>query len=151
MYSAKIGLTDHGIGLDLIRRSLGQHPALLQHGDAFDQLEEGVHVMVDHDHGTAPGDRLQPGSRFGSLADAREVIVDFLDAYAWEPETSEVYVLSIARGEWRLKSPRIIDAYLGYASDGPFAKGKAKLDSVFTFKDVPYQWLPLVKEKVIGR
>lgn len=108
-------------------------------------------VVLLLDEKDAPDDRLQTTSRFGSLADAREVIVDFLDAYAWEPETSEVYVLSIARGEWRLKSPRIIDAYLGYASDGPFPKGTARLDSVFTFKDVPYQWLPLVKEKVIGR
>jgi hypothetical protein len=107
-------------------------------------------VVLLLDENAAPDDRLQPGSRFRDLAEARSVIVDFHDAYAWEPTTSEVYVLSIRRGEWRLRVPRVVDAYLGYATDGPFAQGAARLDSVFTFRDVPYQWLPLVKEKVLA-
>jgi hypothetical protein len=108
-------------------------------------------VVLVLDEKDAPSDRLQPESRFRDLGEARSIIVDFLDAYAWEPRTSEVYVLSIRRGEWRLRAPRIVDAYVGFASDGPFPKGTARLDSVFTFRDVPYQWLPLVKEIVVGR
>jgi hypothetical protein len=107
-------------------------------------------VVLLLDENAAPDDRLQPGSRFRDLAEARSLIVDFHDAYAWEPTTREVYVLSIRRGEWRLRVPRVVDAYLGYATDGPFAQGAARLDSVFTFRDVPYQWLPLVKEKVLA-
>lgn len=125
----------------------GDH--LLLSVDSFDDPAGKVVLLLDEKD--APDDRLQPTSAFADLPAARTVLVDFLDAYAFEPETNEVYVLSIRRGEWRLRAPRVIDAYLGYASAGPFPPGTVRLDSVFTFRDVPYEWLPLVKEKLLPR
>ena len=47
-------------------------------------------------------------------------------------------------------SPAVLDAYLGFVDHGPFPKGSAEIDSVLYFRDVPYRWLPLIKEKVRG-
>ena len=44
-----------------------------------------------------------------------------------------------------------VDYYLGYFSSGPFPLGSATLDSVFYFRNVPYRWLPLLKEKIKHR
>ena len=59
VHSAEIGFLHLGVALDLLRRALGQHAALLQHGDALGQLEERIHVVVDDDHRAAARDRLQ--------------------------------------------------------------------------------------------
>lgn len=116
--------------------------------DAADPAGKLVLVVDEND---APTDRLPETSRFGSLEEAHRVIVDFTDSYAWQPARSEVFVLRIERGEWHYRIPRVIDAYLGYAAEGPFPRGAAHLDSVFTFREVPYRWLPLIKERVVTR
>lgn len=41
-----------------------------------------------------------------------------------------------------------IDYYLGYFCDGPLPPGSSQLDSVFYFRNTPYRWLPLVKERI---
>ncbi len=66
----------------------------------------------------------------------------------YDPETGEVLILQIDRGEWDVRVVRPVDYYLGYLSDGPFPPGTAALDSVFYFRNVPYRWLPLLKEKI---
>jgi hypothetical protein len=41
-----------------------------------------------------------------------------------------------------------VDYYAGYLEAGPFAPGAAALDSVFCFRDTPYRWLPLLRERL---
>ncbi len=40
MQAAEIGFLHRGIILDFFRRAFDQHPAFLQHGDPFGQLEQ---------------------------------------------------------------------------------------------------------------
>ena len=94
---------------------------------------------------------MPPGSLFRTQAEARALIVDFHDAFAYDPQSDEVFILKIERGEWNLRVIEPLDHYLGYINHGPFHPGNAQLDSVFYFTDCPYRWLPLVKEKLKGR
>ena len=41
-----------------------------------------------------------------------------------------------------------IDHYFGFFVNGPFPPGTTQLDSVFYFRNTPYRWLPLVKERI---
>jgi len=91
---------------------------------------------------------LPSSSRFKSLADAYTYIVDFHDAFSFDPDTNEVFILRIDRGDWHIKVVEPIDYYLGFFSEGPFPPGVAELDSVFYFRDTPYRWLPLLKERL---
>ena len=70
MHAAEIGFLHRGVALDLLRRALDQHAAFLQHGDALDQLEQRIHVVIDDDHGAAPADRLEQLDRLDALARA---------------------------------------------------------------------------------
>ena len=49
----QIGFLHGRIALDLVRRALDQHAAFLQNGDALDQFEQRIHVVIDDDHGAA--------------------------------------------------------------------------------------------------
>ena len=89
-------------------------------------------------------------SRFRSRQDATAFIVDFHDAFAYDPERNEVFILRIDRGEWNFRIVEPVDYYLGYFTSGPFKPDNAVLDSVFYFTDCPYRWLPLVKERIRG-
>ncbi len=89
---------------------------------------------------------MPDGSVFRTIDEARALLVDFHEAFAYEPETDEVLVLRIERGDWHLRVAQVVDAYLGFADAGPFPEGAAVLDSAFYFREVPYRWLPLVRE-----
>jgi hypothetical protein len=91
---------------------------------------------------------LPASSRFRSLEDAYDYIVDFHDAFSFDPDTHEVFILRIDRGDWHVKVLEPVDYYFGFFADGPFPPGAAELDSVFYFRDTPYRWLPLLKERV---
>jgi uncharacterized protein YqjF (DUF2071 family) len=90
---------------------------------------------------------MPPNSVFPTLLEARAFIVDFHDAFSYDPDTREVFFLKIDRGEWHLQVFEPVDHYLGYVSAGPFPPGAAELDSLFYFRNTPYRWLPLVKER----
>jgi hypothetical protein len=94
---------------------------------------------------------MPSGSVFPSIAAARELIVDFYDAFSYHPDTREVLLLRIERGEWNIRVVEPVDYYFGYLNEGPFPPGAAALDSVFYFTDVPYRWLPLLKERIAHR
>lgn len=124
----------------------------------------GEHLLLTVDSGDDPAGKvvlvldthrehaeMPPGSLFATQAEARALIVDFYDAFAYDPDSDEVFILKIDRGEWRLRVVQPVDYYLGYINHGPFHEGNAQLDSVFYFTDCPYRWLPLVKEKLKGR
>lgn len=94
-----------------------------------------------------PLDRLPVGSRFSSIQAAYDFIVDFHDAFSYDPATGDVFILSIDRGEWQNEVIEPVDYYLGYCSAGPFPAGTAELDSIFYFRDTSYRWLPLLVER----
>jgi hypothetical protein len=98
-----------------------------------------------------PLEGMPVGSAFPSLSAAYGHLVDFYDAFSYDPETAEVLILQIERGEWDIRVVRPLDHYLGYVAEGPFPPGAAELDSVFYFRNVPYRWLPLLKERVKRR
>ena len=95
-----------------------------------------------------PKSSMPETSVFSSTEEARRFIVDFYDAFAYHPETNEVLILKIDRGDWNIRIIEPIDYYLGYFNNGPFHPENAELDSVFYFQDCPYRWLPLLKERV---
>jgi uncharacterized protein YqjF (DUF2071 family) len=94
---------------------------------------------------------MPAGSVFGSVRAAYDFLVDFYDAFSYAPDTGEVFLLQIDRGPWDIQVVEPVDYYLGYFSDGPFPAGSAELDSVFYFRNTPYRWLPLLKEKLVHR
>src|SRR5262249_48154558 len=95
-----------------------------------------------------PLEGLPASSQFASLAEACDFIVDFYEAFSIDPQTNEVFILSIDRGDWDIQVLEPVDYYLGYFSAGPFPAGTTELDSIFYFCDTPYRWLPLLKERV---
>jgi hypothetical protein len=94
----------------------------------------------------------QPGmpqcSCFASVAAAYDFLVDFYDAFAYDPAAHEVFLLRIERGPWDVRILEPVDYYLGYFAAGPIPPDCSVLDSVFYFRDVPYRWLPLLKERI---
>ncbi len=104
-----------------------------------------VVLVLDTAH---PPGEMPATSLFPSVAAAYTHLVDFYDAFSYDPDTGEVLLLQIDRGDWDIRVVRPVDHYLGYLSAGPFPVGAAELDSVFYFRDVPYRWLPLLKERI---
>jgi uncharacterized protein YqjF (DUF2071 family) len=120
----------------------------------------GDHWLLTVDSGDDPAGRvvllldtsqellsMPATSKFPSLDEARALIVDFVDAFAYDPDAREVFILRIERGPWNLRVVRPIEHYLGYFHTPPFSPHNAELDSVFYFTDTPYRWLPLLKER----
>ena len=95
-----------------------------------------------------PKSSMPDTSVFRSTEEARRLIVDFYDAFAYHPETNEVLILRIDRGDWNIRIIEPTDYYLGYVNNGPFHSENAELDSIFYFQDCPYRWLPLLKERI---
>jgi hypothetical protein len=121
----------------------GDH--LLLSVDSGDDPAGKVVLVLD---AARPLDRMPDGSRFRSINEAYDFIVDFHDAFSFDAGTNEVFILRIERGDWNILVLEPLDHYLGYFSAGPFAAGAAELDSVFYFRDTPYRWLPLLKERM---
>jgi hypothetical protein len=94
---------------------------------------------------------MPSSSVFASIPAAYDFLVDFCDAFAYVKESNEVLLLQIERGPWDIQVVEPVDYYLGYFSDGSFPAGSAALDSIFYFQNVPYRWLPLLKEKIVHR
>jgi hypothetical protein len=122
---------------------------------------QGGHWVLTVDSGADPAGKvvlilddartltaMPPTSCFRSVREAYDFLVDFYDAFAYDPESGEVLILQIDRGDWDVRVVEPVDYYLGYFAAGPFPPDSARLDSVFYFQNVPYRWLPLLKEKV---
>jgi uncharacterized protein YqjF (DUF2071 family) len=127
-------------------------------------VRQGNHLVLTVDSGADPAGkvvlvldtaRALPGmpanSQFPSLQAGYEFLVDFHNAFSYDPDTGEVFLLQIERGDWDIRVVEPVDHYLGYFVAGPFRPDTAQLDSVFYFTDVPYRWLPLLKEKLKHR
>jgi uncharacterized protein YqjF (DUF2071 family) len=132
------------------------HPILM--------ARQGGHLLLTVDSGADPAGKvvlvldterplavMPAGSVFPSVPAAYDFLVDFYDAFSYAPESGEVFLLQIERGPWDIQVVEPVDSYFGYFSDGPFPPGSAELDSVFYFRNTPYRWLPLLKERLAHR
>lgn len=63
---------------------------------------------------------MSENSVFSSTEKARQLIVVCYDACAYHPETNEVLILKINRGDWNIQIIESIDYYLGYFNNGPW-------------------------------
>jgi uncharacterized protein YqjF (DUF2071 family) len=124
-------------------------------------VRNGDHLLLTVDSGADPAGKvvlvldtghclpaMPKSSVFPSTQAAYDFLVDFYDAFSYDPESGDVFILRIERGDWNIRIVEAVDHYLGYFADGPFPPGTTQLDSVFYFTDVPYRWLPLLKEKI---
>jgi uncharacterized protein YqjF (DUF2071 family) len=124
----------------------------------------GDHLVFTVDSGDDPAgkvvlvlDTARPltgmpaSSVFPSISAAYQFLVDFYDAFAYDPDSGEVMILRIERGDWPIQVVEPVDHYFGFSANGPFPPGIATLDSVFYFTNVPYRWLPLLKERIKQR
>jgi len=122
-----------------------QGPHLLLTVDAPDAPAAKVVLVLDTGR-DLPG--MPPTSVFPSRAAAYAFLVDFYDAFAYDPTSREVFILQIDRGDWHIRVVEPVDSYFGYLDAGPFPPGAATLDSFFYFQNTPYRWLPLLKERL---
>jgi hypothetical protein len=132
------------------------HPILMIRRDkhlvlTVDPASDPAEMVVLVLDTSRPRSQMPETSVFPSIGAARDFLVDFTDAFSYDPQTGEVFILQIQRGDWDIRVVDPVDHYLGYISDGPFRVGAAHLDSVFYFTDVPYRWLPLLKERITHR
>jgi uncharacterized protein YqjF (DUF2071 family) len=124
----------------------------------------GDHFLLTVDSGDDPAGKvvlvldtsrplkaMPPTSCFASVQEAYAFLVDFHDAFSYDPDSEEVFLLQIERGAWDIEVFEPVDSYLGYLDRGPFRPSAARLDSVFYFRNVPYRWLPLLKERIKHR
>ena len=95
-----------------------------------------------------PLSEMPARSIFATIPAAYDYIVEFHEAFSYDPATGDVLILRIDRGAWEIQVFDPVDCYLGYFAAGPFPPGSAELDSVFYFRNTPYRWLPLLKERV---
>ena len=131
----------------------GTFPILMAHNgkhlvfsvDSGDDPAGKVVLVLDDAH---PLNAMPESSIFPTIQDSYDFIVDFYDDFSYDPDTDDVFILSIDRGDWDIRVLETVDCYLGYFEDGPFPAGSTKVDSVFYFRNTPYRWLPLVKERI---
>ena len=83
MAASKVKLLDFGVRLDLLRRSLFEHPSVVHHGHAFHDAQRDVHVVLDDDEAHmrrergedvdefCPLGRRQPGRRLVEQEETR--------------------------------------------------------------------------------
>jgi hypothetical protein len=84
---------------------------------------------------------LPPGSRFKTLAEAQDFLVELFAAFAHDPFTQHTSRVRIKRGEWKIAVVDDRRAHYPFMQDGPlFPAGCARLDSIFYVKDLPYYW-----------
>jgi uncharacterized protein YqjF (DUF2071 family) len=124
----------------------GDH--LLLTVDSGDDPAGKVVLLLDTSHPLAG---MPASSVFPAASTAYDFLVDFYDAFAYAPDTTEVFLLRIERGPWDIRVVEPVDHYLGFFRAGSFPAGSAELDSIFYFRNVPYRWLPLLKEKIVHR
>ena len=61
MHSAEIGVLDEALAWISLGRAFGQNAALVQHGDAFGEIEHRVHVVLDQHQSAAVADVFAAG------------------------------------------------------------------------------------------
>jgi uncharacterized protein YqjF (DUF2071 family) len=122
-----------------------------------DRLTVGVDPAPDF-----PGGRLvslvdtraqadpPPGSRWSSLADLHEPLVECYDALGVDAEHGFLYVLTIERDAWNARFARPQSHYSEYFEAGPLGGGVGELDSILHVAECRYRWRPLRRLPLSG-
>lgn len=117
-----------------------RHEGGLLHLDALTEPGGCADVQGTYDLGGAT-EVMPKTSRFRSLAEAREFLVELFAAFGHDPLTGRVLTVRIQRGRWNL---RVVEdrrgRYRWMEGSGPFPPGSASLDSVFYVEAIPYRW-----------
>jgi len=86
-------------------------------------------------------------SRWQSLEDLQEPLVDCFDAFGVDAEGGYLYTLTIDRGPWKARFVRPLDLYSDVFAEGPLGGDAAVLDSVLHVERCRYRWRPLRRER----
>jgi uncharacterized protein YqjF (DUF2071 family) len=98
---------------------------------------------------TTPLEAPPPQSRWSSLAELQEPLVDCFDAFGVDADAGLLYTLTIDRGPWNARFVRPVDLYCEYVAEGPFRGGSAIFDSLLHVQRCRYRWRPLRREPLV--
>jgi uncharacterized protein YqjF (DUF2071 family) len=106
------------------------------------------HADIHATYEVYPTLRQMPStSRFRSLAEAQEFLVELYAAYA--SDASGISRVRIKRGVWNIEIVQDIERDYAFMNGSRmFPKGTASLDSVFYVRNLPYRWYTLEKLSV---
>jgi len=153
---------------DAVMRAVGNRLAEFRFHDfgavTMTMLREGEKLIVGIEPEAArPGGALvavvptiplpgpPPGSKWASLAELHEPLVECYDAFGVDDREGFVYILTIDRDPWSpvFVSPESL--YCEYFDTGPLSGAGARLDSVLWIRECEYRWRPLRREQVRRR
>ena len=129
--AAEIVMVRHGATL-----SVGVDPA----GGGAGRLA----AVVD----TTPLAGPPPGSRWSSLEELQEPLVDCFDAFGVDAQAGWLYTLTIDRGPWKARFARPVDLYCEVFDTGVLGGGAASFDSLLHVQRCRYRWRPLRRERL---
>lgn len=87
------------------------------------------------------GYALPVSSRFDSLDEAKQFLVELYQAFSINAYTGGPMSVKIRRGEWDIRVVQDKVARYQFMQDGPyFNRTNSRLDSIFYIKDVDYCW-----------
>src|SRR5262249_25254408 len=105
----------------------------------------GHHADIHASYVVSPPLKQMPStSRFSSLEQAREFLVELYAAYA--SDSAGISRVRIQRAPWNIavvQDTRQVYAFM--QGSQMFPEGTATLDSIFYVRDLPYYWFPLEK------
>ncbi len=95
---------------------------------------------------------LPPASKFKTLAEAQEFLVELFAAFAYDPLTEQVSTVRIQRGAWDIAVVEDRRAQYDFMRGSAlFPEGSTRLDSIFYVKDLPYYWHTLETSPSVSR
>ena len=94
-------------------------------------------------------DRLPDESRFESLAEAKQWLVELFTAFDSDPARGRLDVVRIERGEWDVRVVRDMrGVYRMMQAGEQFSTANTELDSIFYVGDVPYHRFRLERHRL---
>jgi uncharacterized protein YqjF (DUF2071 family) len=110
------------------------------HFDLLTAAGDGADIHATYDLARA-GEILPAASRFATLAEAKEFLVELYTAFAVDAEPPQVRCVHIERGDWDVRVVPDLRARYQFLQSGPlFSTQTTRLDSIFYVQDLPYYW-----------
>jgi hypothetical protein len=103
--------------------------------------EANIHALY---HLVAAKSELPASSKFASLDEAKQFLVELYAAFGWNHINKKVHSIRIKRGEWRIEV--VSDQLAKYQfmqSEKHLGSKNCRLDSIFYVRSIPYFWHPL--------
>jgi hypothetical protein len=88
------------------------------------------------------------GTRWSSLEDLHEPLVECYDALGVDGEGGFLYILTIDRDPWNARFVKAEHFYSEYFDTGPLGAGASELDSVLHIRECAYRWRPLQRVRL---